>query len=211
MGKLGRRAAALLVAAFAVTGIAACGGGDDNEGGGGGGGKSGGSIRIGTVGPDSYDPALMQTVQAFQPLKTVYTGLLAYKDEYGKAGNELIPGLAEKLPDVSGGDKTYTFQLRKGLKYSDGTPVKASDFEFAIKRLLKLNGPYSSFLTTIDGAAEFQEKGDTKADIPGIKPDDKTGKIVVNLTVPDSKFQYAVAEPYAAPVPASKAKYTSMT
>src|SRR5215211_314037 len=212
MGKLGRRAAALLVAAFAVTGIAACGGGDDNEGGGGGGGgKSGGSIRIGTVGPDSYDPVLMQTVQAFQPLKTAYTGLLAYKDETGKAGNELTPGLAEKLPDVSADGKTYTFQLRKGLKYSDGTPVKASDFEFAIKRLLKLAGPYSSFLTTIDGAPEFQEKGDTKADIPGIKPDDKTGKIVVTLSVPDSKFQYAVAEPYAAPVPASKAKYTSMT
>ena len=48
-----------------------------------GGGKTGGSIKIGTVGPDSYDPALMQTVQAFQPLKTVYTGLLAYKDETG--------------------------------------------------------------------------------------------------------------------------------
>src|SRR5215211_4261141 len=136
MGKLGRRAAALLVAAFAVTGIAACGGGDDNEGGGGGGGgKSGGSIRIGTVGPDSYDPVLMQTVQAFQPLKTAYTGLLAYKDETGKAGNELIPGVAEKLPDVSSDGKTYTFQVRKGLKYSDGTPVKASDFEVGIKQI----------------------------------------------------------------------------
>jgi peptide/nickel transport system substrate-binding protein len=208
MRRLWWAVAALIVA---VLGISACGGDDDNEGGGGGGGKQGGSITIGTVGPDSYDPVLMLTVQAFQPLKTVYTGLLAFKDETGKAGTELIPGLAEDLPDVSADKKTYTFQLRKGLKYSDGTPVKASDFEVAIKRLLKLAGPYSSFLTTIQGATEFQEKGDPKADIPGIEADDQSGKITVNLTVPDSKFQFAVAEPYSAPVPASKIRYTSMT
>jgi peptide/nickel transport system substrate-binding protein len=199
-----------MVATAGLLGVSACGGGDDN-GGGGGGGKQGGSITIGTVGPDSYDPVLMQTVQAFQPLKTVYTGLLAYKDAYGKEGTELIPGLAEKLPDVSSDGKTYTFQLRKGLKYSDGTPVKASDFEVAIKRLLKLAGPYSSFLTTIAGAEEFQKKGDQNADIPGIKANDQTGQIQVDLTTPDSKFQFAVAEPYTAPVPASKIKYTSMT
>jgi peptide/nickel transport system substrate-binding protein len=209
MGKLGGRVAVLVFAALAMLGVTACGGGNDN--GGGGGGKKGGSIKIGTVGPDSYDPVLMQTVQAFQPLKTVYTGLLAYKDETGKAGNELIPGLAAKMPTVSSDGKTYKFKLRKGLKYSDGTTVKASDFEFAIKRLMKLNGPYSSFLTTIDGAEAFQKKGDTKADIPGITANDKAGDITVKLTTPDSKFQFAVAEPYAAPVPASKAKFTSMT
>jgi peptide/nickel transport system substrate-binding protein len=204
-------AVATLVATAGLVGVSACGGGDDNGGGTSGGGKQGGSITIGTVGPDSYDPVLMQTIQAFQPLKTVYTGLLAYKDAYGKEGTELTPGLAEKLPDVSSDGKTYTFQLRKGLKYSDGTPVKASDFEVAIKRLLKLAGPYSSFLTTIQGSEEFQKKGDPNADIPGIKANDQTGQIQVDLTTPDSKFQFAVAEPYTAPVPASKIKYTSMT
>jgi peptide/nickel transport system substrate-binding protein len=132
MSKLGLRASLLALGVFAMAVFVACGGGG---GGGGGGGKSGGSIKVGTVGPDSYDPALMQTVQAFQPLKTVYTGLLAYKDDYGKAGNELTPGLAEKMPTISANGTVYTFQLRKGLKYSDGTPVKASDFEVAIKRL----------------------------------------------------------------------------
>jgi peptide/nickel transport system substrate-binding protein len=210
MRRLAWAVAAVLVAALAV-GVSACGGGGGNGGGGGGGGKQGGSIKIGTVGPDSYDPVLMQTVQAFQPLKTVYTGLLAYKDAYGKAGNELVPGLAEKMPDVSSDGKTYTFQLRKNLKYGDGTPVKASDFEVAIKRLFKLAGPYSSFLSTIKGTDAWAKKGDVKAPIPGIQADDKTGKIVVHLTTPDSKFQYAMAEPYTAPVPGSKVKYSSMT
>jgi peptide/nickel transport system substrate-binding protein len=211
MRRLAWAVVAVLVAALAG-GMTACGGGDDDSGGsGGGGGKQGGSIKIGTVGPDSYDPVLMQTVQAFQPLKTVYTGLLAYKDAYGKAGNELIPGLAEKMPDVSSDGKTYTFQLRKGLKYGDGTPVKASDFEVAIKRLFKLAGPYSSFLSTIQGTDAWAKKGDVKAPIPGIQANDSTGKIVVHLTTPDSKFQYAMAEPYTAPVPGSKVKYSSMT
>ena len=40
----------------------------------------------------------------------------------------MIPGLAESLPKITNGGKTYTLILRKGLKYSDGTPVKASDF-----------------------------------------------------------------------------------
>jgi peptide/nickel transport system substrate-binding protein len=208
MSKLGLRASLLALGVFAMAVFVACGGGG---GGGGGGGKSGGSIKVGTVGPDSYDPALAQTVQAFQPMYKVYTGLLAFKDESGKAGQELTPGLAEKMPAISNGQKTYTFQLRKGLKYSDGTPVKASDFEVAIKRLLKLSGPYSSFLTGIVGADEFQKKGDVNAHISGIKANDSTGQITVTLTKPDSKFQYAVAEPYSAPVPASKVKYTSMT
>jgi peptide/nickel transport system substrate-binding protein len=202
--------AALLFASAALA-VSACGDDDDGGGGGGGEGKSGGSITIGTVGPDSYDPALAQTLQAFQPLYKVYLPLLTYKDESGKAGTELTPALAEKMPDVSANGKVYTFQLRKGVKYSDGTPVKASDFEVAIKRLMKLAGPYSSFLTTIQGTDEFTKKGDPNADIPGITADDQSGKITVRLTTPDSKFQFAVAEPYSAPVPGSKVKYTSMT
>jgi peptide/nickel transport system substrate-binding protein len=213
MRKLAGWVVGLVAVGLLTVGLAACGGGGSSSSSSSGNaknGKSGGSIKVGTVGPDSYDPALMQTVQAFQPLKTVYTGLLAYKDEYGKAGTELTPGLAEKMPTVSSDGKTYTFQLRKGLKYSDGTPVKPGDFEIAIKRLMKLNGPYSSFLTSIVGTTEFQKKGDVKADIPGIT-DTPDGKITVKLTKPDSKFQFAVAEPYAAPVPASKVKYSSMT
>ena len=172
MRKLAGLIAGLVAIGLLSVGLAACGGGNNNSSSSGTsgnakGGKTGGSIKVGTVGPDSYDPALMLTVQAFQPLKTVYTGLLAFKDEYGKAGTELIPGLAEKMPTVSSDGKTYTFQLRKGLKYSDGTPVKASDFEVAIKRLLKLNGPYSSFLTVIRRRRGVPEEGRREGRHPG--------------------------------------------
>ncbi len=200
MRKLGQLAV-VLVAAIALS---ACG---SDEGA----GQSGGEIRIGTVGPDSYDPALFQTVQAVQPLHLVYTGLTTYRAAEGDSGGEVVPGMAEALPKVTNGGKTYEFKLRKGLSYSDGTAVKASDFEHAMKRVIGLKGPYSSFFTGIVGAADFQEKGDNSADIPGITSDEKTGRITIELEAPDGKFPFALSEPYAAPVPASKAKVEDMT
>ena len=47
----------------------------------------------------------------------------------GPAGAEPVPGLAEDMPEISADGKTYKFKLREGLKFSDGTPIKASDFK----------------------------------------------------------------------------------
>src|SRR4051812_2758467 len=161
MLKLGLRGALLALGVLAMAVVAACGGGDS----GGGGGKKGGSIRIGSVLPDEYDPVLFQTVQANQPLQLVYKGLVTYKDGKGTEGNKLIPGLATTVPTPTNGGKTYKFQLRKGLKYSDGEPVKASDFEHTIKRLLFLGGPFSSFMTGIVGADTYQKAKKPNGDI----------------------------------------------
>jgi peptide/nickel transport system substrate-binding protein len=203
MRKLGGALVALVVLAGPF-GIAACGGGDN---GGGGGGKKGGSIRIGSVLPDEYDPVMFQTVQANQPLQLVYKGLVTYKDAEGTEGNKLIPGLAEAIPQPTDGGLTYKFTLRKGLKYSDGTPVKASDFENTIKRLLFLGGPFSSFMTGIVGASDYQAAKKQDADIPGITTDDTTGEITVKLEAPDSQFLYAVGLANSAPTPAAKSPF----
>ena len=210
MGKLGRRAVVLLVACLSLFVIAACGDDDDDGGGGGGGGQTGGEISIGTVGPDNADPVLWQTLQAVQAFAPAYVPLLTYTHEEGAAGAEVIPGLAEEVPEPTNGGKTYKFTLRKGLKYSDGSPVKASDFENTIKRLLKLGAAWSGFFTGIEGAADFTEKGDFNADIPGIETNDETGEITVTLTQPDTKILYALAEPYAAPTPAAKSPAKSL-
>jgi peptide/nickel transport system substrate-binding protein len=203
-------AVAALLVATAALGVSACGDDDDGGGGGGGGGETGGEITIGTVGPDNADPVLFQTVQAVQAFHMAYISLVTYANKEGNAGTEIIPGLAEEVPEPTNGGKTYTFQLRDGLVYSDGTPVKASDFENTIKRLLKLGSAWSGFYTGIVGAAEFTEKGDFKADIPGIKTNDQTGEISITLTEPDTKILYALAEPYAAPTPAAKSPGKSL-
>jgi peptide/nickel transport system substrate-binding protein len=208
MGKLGRRAALQLAAALSVLVIAACG--DDDDEGDGGGGATGGEITIGTVGPDESDPVLFLSTQALQAFQLAYVPLVTYAHEEGNAGTEIIPGLAEEVPEPAGGGRTYRFKLRDGLRYSDGSAVKASDFENTIKRLLTLGSPWSAFFTGIEGAAEFTEKGNFKADIPGIETNDRTGEITITLTEPDTKVLFALAEPYAAPTPAAKSPARSL-
>ncbi|MDX6681107.1 MAG: peptide/nickel transport system substrate-binding protein, partial [Solirubrobacteraceae bacterium] len=122
-------------------------------------------------------------------------------------GTEVIPGLAEALPEVSADKKTYKFKLRPGLKYSDGTPVKASDYEHTIKRLNFLGGPYSSFTSTIAGVSEYVKAKKQDADISGITSDDATGEITVKLSEPDGKFLYNVGLVNSAPTPAAKSPF----
>lgn len=211
MRSVGKVLAVAALTALAGLGVTACGSSDDSGGSSdsSSGGKTGGSMRIGSALPDSYDPVLFQTVQANQALHLVYTGLVTYKNAEGKEGNKLIPGLAEAMPAISADRRTYTFKLRSGLKYSDGTPVVASDFEHTIRRLTFLGGPFSSFLSGIDGIAEYTEAKKEDADISGITANDETGEIVVKLTEPDGKFLFAVALANAAPTPASKAPFKS--
>ncbi len=187
---------AVTVAAVALAiGVGACGSG-------GGGQAKGGEITIGqTSQPDALDPALSYVVESLEPMWVVYTPLLTYRHEEGVAGSELIPGLAEELPKISNGNKTYELTLRKGLKYSDGTPVKASDFEHAIKRVLNLESPGSSYFEGIKGASGYLAGGNPDADIAGIRTNDKTGEITIELTAPDASFSNVLAMTFAALVP----------
>jgi peptide/nickel transport system substrate-binding protein len=213
MGKLGRRALVLLVACLSLFVIAACGDDDDDGGGGGGGGeaKKGGSITISqTSQPDYMDPALTYTVNGIEPLWLVYTPLITYAREEGQAGAKLIPGLAEDLPDISADGLTYKLKLRSGQKYSDGTPVKASDFEHAIKRVLNLESGGSAFYLGIEGAQDYLDAGKPEGDISGITTDDKTGDITVKLGAPDGSFTHVLAMWFAGLVP-SNTPFKNMT
>ena len=189
--------AALVLAASAT--LAACGGDDDDDGGA---AAEGGEVTISqTSQPDYLDPALSYTVNGIEPLWLVYTPLLTYPHVEGAAGAELIPGLAEDLPKISADGKTYTLTLRDGLKFSDGTDVKASDFEHTIKRVLNLESGGSAFYQTIEGATEYLEKGDPEGDISGIETNDQTGEITIKLTEADASFSNILAMWFAGIVP----------
>ncbi len=182
-------------------GIAACGD-DDDDGGGDTATTTGGEISMAqTSQPDFLDPALSYTVNGWEPMWLVYTPLLTYAHAEGTAGSELIPGLAEDLPEVSADGKTYTFQLRDGLTYSDGTPVVASDFAHTIKRVINLESGGSPFYLGIVGAEDYLAGNDPEADIEGITTDDKTGEITVELVEPDATFSNVVAMNFAGLVP----------
>ncbi|GJJ20971.1 ABC transporter substrate-binding protein [Mycolicibacterium mageritense] len=182
------------ITALAVFGVAACGGG------GGSGAKEGGEINVSmTSFPDYVDPQLSYTLEGWEVLYNTYTPLLTYKHAKGEDGTDIVPGLAKDLPEVSSDGKTYKLTLRPNMKYSDGTPIKASDFTYAIQRLFKVDSGGSVFYGVIAGADDY---ADGKADtISGIKTDDATGDITVNLTEPNGTFDHILALPFAAPVP----------
>jgi peptide/nickel transport system substrate-binding protein len=147
------------------------------------------------VGPQSLDPGLDYTTQGSEINWEVYTGLTTYKHAGGIASTELQPGLATALPVISNAGKTYTVTLRKGLKYSNGDPVQASDFTYSMERSLTIPwGGASTFVTPyVVGAAAYashKAKG-----ISGISTNNTTGKIVIHLTQPYGPFTNVLAFP----------------
>jgi peptide/nickel transport system substrate-binding protein len=182
----------LCLAAGSVASLSACGSGS--------GGKEGGTLTGSYASaPDYLDPAISYTAEGWTAMYDTYTPLLTYRHASGKAGSEVIPGLAKSMPKISNGGKTYTLFLRPGLKYSDGTPIKASDFRFAVERMFKLNSPGISFFSTIVGAEEFLET--KKGPIPGIKTNDKTGEIKIELENPRGTFENELGMMFSAPLP----------
>ena len=119
--------------------------------------------------PDFMDPALTYTVNGIEPLWLVYTPLLTYPRTGDAVKDSLvIPGLAKAMPKISKDGKTYELTLRPGLKYSDGSPVKASDFEHEVKRVLNLESGGSAFFLGITGAQDYVDGDKCDGDIKGI-------------------------------------------
>ena len=207
----------LLAVLVLALGVAACGGDDDNEGGGDGGGdqpavQTGGTATFNYASfPDYLDPAMSYTVAGWQALIPTYTPLLTYKREAGTTGAQLMPGLAEAMPEVTNGGKTYKLKLRSGLKFSDGSEVKASDFEHTIKRVLTLeSGGAPFFADNIKGAKAYQEAGKAQGDISGIETNDQTGEITIELVKPNGQFPFILSLDFAGVVP-SKTPFEVLT
>jgi peptide/nickel transport system substrate-binding protein len=158
------------------------------------------NVVVGTA-PDSLDPGFGYTTQAAEADWIAYTGLTTYAHANGQAGGQIIPGLATALPTVTDGGKTYTVTLRKGLVYSNGKPVKASDFQYTIQRSMKLpwGGSGQFYGGTIVGAAQYAA-GKAKS-ISGIVADDATGKITIHLIAPYGAFDNVLAFPSSGLVP----------
>jgi peptide/nickel transport system substrate-binding protein len=184
--------AALVVAVLTMVaiGLSSCGGSS---------GKEGGTLTGSYASFPELDPALSYDQEGWTAMYDTYLPLLTYNHASGAEGAEVVPALAESLPKITNGGKTYTLTLRKGLKYSDGTPVKASDFASTVERLFKINSPGSPFYEGIVGAEEFAK---TKSGgISGITTDDGSGKIEIELTQPRGTFTNELAMLFVALLP----------
>ena len=181
-------------------GITACGGPKSGTAGNSATANKGGEINVTmTSFPDYVDPQLSYTVEGWEVLWNTYVPLLTYRHQKGDPGTDVVPGLAKDMPEISPDGKTYKLTLRPNMKYSDGTPIKATDFTYAIKRLFKADSGGSVFYEDITGAKDFaDDKSDT---ISGIVTDDTSGDITITLDKPNGTFTNVLGLTFAAPVP----------
>src|SRR5258706_3680468 len=104
----------------------------------------GGTLTVVSSWLPELDPVLAYDLIGVPALATVYDGLVALRRSGGAASFTLVPDLARTLPRPAGGGTTYTFTLRSGIRYSNGTPVRASDVRRGIQRQLSFGSfpPY---------------------------------------------------------------------
>jgi len=122
----------------------------------------GGTLKIGGTGNlDSVDPAIAYGTTSWWFEFSTRANLYTYPDKQGAAGGKLIPEVAKGFT-VSKNGRTYTFHLKKGFRFSDGKPVNAASFAYAIKRSLNKDlgspgGPFVSDPSAINivGAAKY--------------------------------------------------------
>lgn len=161
------------LAGAALLGTAGCGvfQGEGGQQGGGGGGSKSITLNLGDTIRDLNSVTTTDSVSGADILLNVMEGL--YRLD---ADLKPEPAQAESV-EISGDKLTYTFTLRDGIKWSDGSPVTSQDFKYAWLRAMHPDtaGQYSYILTTfIKGGAEFNAGDGSAGDVAIETPDDKT-------------------------------------
>jgi peptide/nickel transport system substrate-binding protein len=165
--------------------------------------REGGSIVVAeAAAPDSLDPALASTTAARRAAWLAYTPPLTYRRTEGEGGTQLVPALAEDLPRSADDGRTYELSFRPGLRYSDGAPLRASDFERGVARALRLNPRAVALFGDVVGARAYARGRGRAGDVAGIVVDDGARSVRIELETPNRLFPYALASTWAAPVPA---------
>ena len=149
----------------------------------------------------SIDPQVDDEATAPEYLGLAYDGLVAYDHTAGSNGLQLVPDLALGLPAPTDGGRTYVFQLRPGIRYSDGTPLRASDFARAMPRLFRVESPVrGSFTGLIGGRACLLTPA--RCVLPrGVVANDATRTVTFRLTAPDPDFLFKLASGLFVPIP----------
>ncbi|AQU87819.1 peptide ABC transporter substrate-binding protein [Komagataeibacter nataicola] len=165
----------------------------------------GGTLRLTAASASgTLDPQISYTSQYMQLAAVMYDGLLTYPKLEGPAGNQVVPDLAEAMPEPRDGGRTWVFTLREGIRFSDGAPVTVEDVAASLRRIFKVGTPTAgSFYGTIVGADACLRDGAHCTLQGGVETDPATRRITINLTGPDSEFPQKLAFGHASILPAS--------
>jgi peptide/nickel transport system substrate-binding protein len=167
--------------------------------------KAGGIVTfVASAAGGTLDPKVNYTAQYWQLYQASYDGLLGFKYADDAGSFEIVPNLAEALPEVSNDGKTLTFKLRKGIKFSDGSDVTVNDVKASFERIFKVLSPTAGgFYNGIVGADVCLKAPATCKLDQGVVVDAATNSVVLNLVAADETIQSKLAVPHAAINPAS--------
>ncbi|MGH3697374.1 MAG: ABC transporter substrate-binding protein [Pseudonocardiaceae bacterium] len=170
----------------------------------------GGTLRYANFGDwDSLDPADTYYGYSWNFIRNYGRALLMFASAPGQQGATLVPDLAEALGRSSEDAKTWTYTLRPGVKFEDGTPVTSKDVKYAVERSLDKttfpNGPtyFNDFLDLQGYTSPYSDPDPNKLGLKAIEtPDDRT--IIFRLSKAFSGFDYLAQTPATIPVPRAK-------
>ncbi len=151
---------------------------------------------------DFIDPALAYSGSSWAILTMTNDGLVGFRKVGGGQGVQLVADLAESIPTPTNGNRTYTFQVRPGIRYSSGTLVQPADFRRALERVFEL-GSGGAYLYTALAGADRCQKGKPCDLSRGIVTDRVARTVTFTLASPDGDFLSKLALPFAFAVPES--------
>ena len=151
----------------------------------------------------TLDPQVNYTLQYWQLYQGVYDQLVTFARVGGQASNTIVPDLATAMPAVTNGGKTYTFTLRKGIKFSTGQQLTVADVQASFQRLFKVSNPNAgSWYNVIVGSAACLKTPATCTLNGGVVVNAATNSVVFHLSQADPEFLDQLAMPFASILPA---------
>jgi len=147
----------------------------------------------------SIDPNFISWAGTRAALSTAYDGLVAVARRGGSEGTQIVPNLAENLPVITNGETRYAFQLRRGLRYSNGALVKASDFRRAFERSFRAGADVGD--VPLIGTAACTRRPHICDLSRGVQTNDETGTIVFHLRRPVSASEFLSDVSFLVPIP----------
>lgn len=168
-------------------------------------GGTGGDMKLvaNAAPPGSPDPQVNYTLQEWQLLIITHDGLVAFRRTGGVAGTKIVPDLAESIPKPTNGGKTWTFKLRSGIKFSDGSPLTGNDVKATFERLFKIGTSPNAgtWYNVIQGGDACVTTPKTCSLAQGVIV--KGNTVTFNLTRADPEFLDKLGVPFAFILPAS--------
>ncbi|HEU5213096.1 MAG TPA: ABC transporter substrate-binding protein [Gaiellaceae bacterium] len=183
----------------------------------------GGTLRVLTPVFDYLDPPMAYYPGTWGVVAVTGDGLVGFKRVGGVDGNTLVPDLAETLPTPTDDGRAYTFQLRRGIRFSNGKEVRPADVRASFERMYRAYGLTlpekdehgkllkperedasaiaAGYYAGIVGAAACAKHPRTCDLSRGIATSDADRTVTFHLEKPDSEFLYKLAIPFAAIVP----------